>query len=62
MENSKALMGDPGEGLWDRAGDEKGRSLGHRPQVEAKKPCLEMARSSGCDPVLPPGSTGPQAV
>lgn len=55
-------MGDPGEGLWDRAGDEKGRSLGHSPWVETEKPCLEIARSSGCDPVLPPGSFDPQAV
>lgn len=52
-------MKDSGTGL---AGDEKGRSLGHSPWVEAKNPCLEMARSSGYDPVLPPGSSGPQAV
>lgn len=55
-------MGNPGEGLWERADDEKGRSLGHSPWVETKKLCLEMARSSGCDPVLPPGSFDPQAV
>lgn len=55
-----------GKGPWDRIRD-KGEEL--RPRIGAsadrqagREPCLEMARSPGCVPMLLPSSFGPQVV